>query len=97
MRDLTKAELEEYFQFAREDKAAADFHMDQTQLIGQVAIDTEAADVIMKKLRVALQTVGVKERDALLSLWVAAFQMGRECESRLITAALKGMRQTAER
>lgn len=32
----------------------------------------------------------MKMEDILLSFWVWAFQMGRECESRLLTQALQG-------
>jgi hypothetical protein len=89
MRDLTKAELEEYFRFAGSDKGAHDFHMDQARLIGEVVIDFRLFEAATAKL---LMTAPDEYdlNDFLLSFWVAAFQMGRECESRLITAALKG-------
>jgi hypothetical protein len=84
MRDLTRAELEEYFQFAHNDQAACNFHEEQTQLVGQVVansglIDATVAGILAK----------VDERwdpqERLLALWVMAFQMGRECESRLLS------------
>jgi len=89
MRDLTKSELEEYFCFARDDKKAGDFHLDQTQLVGNVLLSAGLLKTAAVKMLMALSE-GMDPHDVLVSFWVLAFQMGRECESRLITTALKG-------
>ena len=88
MRDLTSDEIREYLQFAHSDLSAADFHQDQAQLIGNALVEEGFIKAIQTKLGKGLKA-GMSINDAFLSLWVMAFQMERECESRLITIALK--------
>jgi len=88
MRDLTEDELREYFEFAKADRKAADFHLEQHKLIAKVASEIELMDSLGRKLAMGLKE-GVHPEDLFFSLWIAAFQMGRECESRILTRALK--------
>jgi len=89
MRDLTREEIEEYFRFAIDDERAADFHQDQAALVGEALLDCGYFDVVTGKMLQA-KRAGLGPTEVMVSLWVAAFQMGRECESRLLTLALKG-------
>jgi hypothetical protein len=89
MRDLTRDEIEEYLGCARSDTGAGDFHQDQGRLIGEVVLESGMFETVGQKIRIA-QAAGLSNRDLWLSIWVSAFQMGHECESRLITLALKG-------
>ena len=91
MRNLTKDELDEYFQFAKADKAAADFPREQAKLVGQAMLDFGLMDMMAKEALRFLESGSLASpSDVLLSILISAFQMGRECESRLLTAALKG-------
>lgn len=89
MRDLTADEIREYLEFAHGDLKAEDFHREQHRLIGDMILEAGLVDAVCKKLMAALKQ-GLPPEDLFLSLWVSAFQMGRECESRLLTLALKG-------
>ena len=88
MRDLTEAELNEYFAFCKRDLKPADFNEAQTHLVGVVAREWGLLAGMTRKLDEA-EELGLTEEDIVVSFWVWAFQMGRECESRLITQALK--------
>lgn len=90
MRDLTKAELQDYFAWARSDVKASDYRRDQAQLIGEVIEDCGLMDPLARKLKLAMDRGTFTPNDLMLSTFVAFFQMGRECESRLLTLALKG-------
>jgi hypothetical protein len=89
MRDLTRDEIEEYLRFAEADREAGDFHQDQAELIGEAVVESGLLDQLGRKIR-AVRAAGLSNKSLWLSVWVAAFQMGRECECRLITLALKG-------
>jgi len=95
MRDLTRAEIEEYLRFAKADTRAGDFHQGQAQLVGEVITECGLFETVGQKLRVGF-AAGLSCEALCLSLWVSAFQMGRECESSLITLALKGAAPAAK-
>lgn len=88
MRDLTEGEIREYLDWAKRDLGASDFNMAQASLIGTVVREIKLMDSIASKLGKGL-AAGIRPEDAFLSLWISAFQMGRECESRLLTRALQ--------
>lgn len=88
MRDLTADEIREYFEFAQSDRSAGDFHQEQAQLLGEALARSTFMPQVGKKIQSGL-AAGFGPEDLFLSLWVMAFQMGRECESRLFTRALK--------
>lgn len=89
MRDLTEDEIAEYFEFADKDVHPADFNYQQATLIGNAVVESRFFQAIAPRVVLALQN-GYTSKDLVLSLWVTAFLMGRECESRLLTLALKG-------
>jgi hypothetical protein len=80
MRDLNDDDIREYLGFAQADLKAEDF---QHRMIGQVVLDLGLMDSIKRKLRRDVEA-GSSANDLFVSLWVSAFQMGRECESRLM-------------
>jgi hypothetical protein len=92
MRNITKAEIEEYlrFAFATADQEPANAR-EQALLIG----DCLAGSKLLKAASaeaVEGMRAGQSAEDFIISFWVSAFQMGREFESRLFTAALKAGR-----
>lgn len=87
MRDLTREEITEYLEYARQ--TDSDFHREQAQLIGDTVTAVRLLDLMEPHFVEALEA-GFRAKDIILSIWVWAFQMGRECESRLLTLALKG-------
>jgi hypothetical protein len=89
MRDLTKDEITEYLAFAYADRFAADFNEAQAHVLAEAVNNSQLPKAICLKLNVGTK-LGIKSRELWLMVWVMGFQMGRECESRLITAALKG-------
>jgi hypothetical protein len=89
MRDLTEDEVREYFRFTKADLKAGDFHREQVVLIGGVVKETGFIDAAIRKMLKGIFLDGMPEDEVLLSFWVSGFQMGRECESRLLTHALK--------
>jgi hypothetical protein len=89
MRDLTRDEIEEYLCFARSDTGAGDFHQDQTNLIAKVGEECGVFEAVHIKL-VKGKALGLSHKELWIAIWLYGFQMGRECESRLITLALKG-------
>jgi hypothetical protein len=82
MKDLTENEIRKYLEFAVKDLAAKNFKQGQTELIGQAVLDSQLLRRISPKMLTGLDD-GISVENILLSLWVSAFQMGRECESRL--------------
>jgi hypothetical protein len=92
MRDLTEDEIEEYFRYASADTLARDFHVQQVQLIGAAVIESGLFNAIAPKVLTGMAD-GRSTEEIILALWVSAFQMGRECESRLITLALQDARR----
>jgi hypothetical protein len=99
MRDLTREEIEEYLHFASTDREAANFQNRHAQ--GKLIGDAVARSGVLEAMgrNMVRHAGGPAELcseeviySMILSLWVSAFQMGRECESRLLTLALKGKR-----
>lgn len=88
MRDLTKSEIEEYLRFAKADSKAADFSPEQVGIICEAMRAAGLFESIMKKIATAPDDLDAL--DITYSVLIAMFQMGRECESRLINAALQG-------
>jgi hypothetical protein len=89
MRELTPDEIEEYLRFARSDTGAGDFHQDQANLIGEVGEECGVFEAVHIKLMEG-KALGLSHKELWSSIWLYGFLMGRECESRLITLALKG-------
>lgn len=87
MRDLTEEEIREYLDWVRDDLKAEPFNLPQTQLVGNEAVRQDLLGAAVRKINEGLK-LGFKPEDVFLSFWVWAFQMGRECESRLLTRAL---------
>jgi hypothetical protein len=88
MRDVTKAELDEYFGFAWRDLKPQSFSQEQAQLIGESVTQSRLPAAVLKKAVEAMKA-GLRPEDFILSFWISAFQMGREFESRLLTSALR--------
>lgn len=92
MRDLSRTEIEEYFAFTRRDYhhggLPPGFSPEQTHLIGAVMRDCGILDSIGDRALEAKRK-GFSLDDTMLSLFVSCFQLGRECESRLLTRALQ--------
>lgn len=84
MRDVTRHEVDAYLRWARGDSAARHFTEDQLYLVGEAVL---ATDLISSVLSKAAETMppDAKPQDIFLSIWVSAFQMGREFQSRLET------------
>src|SRR5215467_4090843 len=87
MRDLTRDAIEEYLCFARSDSGAGDFRQDQASLIAEVGEQCGVFEAVHIKLLEG-KAAGLSSRELWISIWLYGFQMGRECESRLITLAL---------
>lgn len=87
MRDVSKEELEQYFRFVHRDKTPDNFSKEQALLIR----DCLHLHVLpmLREQAVKMKDDGLRFEDFLTSVWVFAFQMGREFESRLFTAAIK--------
>lgn len=98
MRDLTQEEIRDYLRFAITDdkRSHPEFNQQQAQLIGtafvEIGLMRDAALICAKRI-VSLPLEELRSEDLMLSLLVWAFQMGRECESRLLTNALKARTQ----
>lgn len=81
MRSLTKKELVDFFKWAREAGPGPN-HMEQSKLAAEVATDLGILEAMARRAQEGLK-LGVSPTGALLSLLVAFFQLGRECESKL--------------
>lgn len=89
MRDLTEQEITEYLRWAKSDRQPQDFHQEQTSMVGIAARDIGLLNGLNYKILEGMRQ-GCSPEEIVLSMWVWGFQMGRECESRLLTQALKG-------
>lgn len=90
MRDVTRREIDDYFRFidTKEGMAASEFTQAQAILIGHTALEYKVPFNAIKK-GLWMMSSGMNPEDFVLSLWVSAFQMGREFESRLISIAIR--------
>ena len=92
MRDLTREELVEYFAFTRRDYHPSGlppgFSREQARLIGDAMHESGILDSIGDTALDAKKR-GFSIDDTMTSIFVSCFQLGRECESRLLTQALK--------
>lgn len=88
MRDVTKDELEEYLRFTETHSPDKSFNCQQSQMIGDVIAASNVFPSAAAKT-LACIAEGAGAADVMLTLWVMAFQMGREFESRLLTQTLK--------
>lgn len=98
MRDLTNEEIEDYLAFAQTTRGPRlkEFSQDQASLIGDAFLHSgmmQAVTLIAADHIIELPPEQVSAEAVMLSLLVWAFQMGRECESRLLTLALKNPKQ----
>jgi hypothetical protein len=92
MRNLTEDEIRDYLAYVQCTPNCAEINMEQCEMIGMAAMEFGLMEVFGKKALLA-KADGLEATEVMLSFWIWAFQMGRECESRLLTLALqKGRR-----
>lgn len=94
MRDLTQEEIRDYLRFVlgKGRQQPADFSQEQAELIGTEFLSSGMMKAVTMRIVadiVAQPPENVESETVMLSLLVWAFQMGRECESRLLTLALQ--------
>ena len=92
MRDVTEAELRDYFRAIDTNELKPDhFTQQQASMIGDAARECKLARTLLKAA-LEMREADYKPEDFLISMWVQAFQMGREFEDRLFTEAIKNGR-----
>lgn len=84
MRDLTQDEIQEYLNHARLDLKPEGFTLAQAQMIGDAAVRSGLLPWLLNEIGRAKEEK-LTDKELLVSIWVSAFLMGRECQFRLFT------------
>ncbi len=94
MRNITREEVVEYFDFCRENPPVNSVLMEQVKVVAEVALDHNFVELSIQKMIEAIRAKGKEPtfddyQTFVISMFASTFLMGREFESRLLVKDLR--------